>query len=151
MIGDLHGDADGLGQCLAVSGFDYNTDTLIQLGDVVDGDENVYECVEELLKIKHLIAIRGNHDDWFLQFLKTGFHPAYWQYGGPATIKSYSFRSSKPPVIISTSSGYKTSLNPSDIPATHRQFFENQLPYYIDADNNCFVHAGFDPCVPFEQ
>jgi serine/threonine protein phosphatase 1 len=64
VIGDLHGQFQSLKQCLVKCNFDYNQDTLIQLGDVVDGGEEAFECVEELLKIKKLIAIKGNHDDW---------------------------------------------------------------------------------------
>jgi predicted phosphodiesterase len=61
-IGDLHGNHKGLLQCLERSGFDNDVDTLISLGDVVDGHCESFEVVEELLKIKNLIAIKGNHD-----------------------------------------------------------------------------------------
>ena len=36
-IGDIHGNYKGLMQCLQRSNFDYQNDTLISLGDVVDG------------------------------------------------------------------------------------------------------------------
>jgi len=29
-------------------------------------------------------------------------------------------------------------------PEVHFEFFANQLPYYIDKDNNLFVHGGFN-------
>ncbi|MET0786893.1 MAG: metallophosphoesterase, partial [Paenisporosarcina sp.] len=60
-LGDVHGNYKGLMQCLKRSGFNNEKDTLIQLGDVVDGFSESFECVEELLKIKNLISIRGNH------------------------------------------------------------------------------------------
>jgi serine/threonine protein phosphatase 1 len=151
VIGDLHGQFQSLKQCLVKSNFDYNKDTLIQLGDIVDGGEEVFECVEELLKIKNLIAIKGNHDDWFLEFIRTGYHPTAWTYGGISTIKSYSSKVGKTPIIRKTGQGFKTSFNPDDVPLSHRQFFETQRSYYIDIDNNCFVHAGFDPAQPFHQ
>jgi len=88
-MGDVHGAHKALLQCLEAVGFDYRIDTLIQLGDVVDGYAEVYECVETLLKIKNLIAIRGNHDDWFRRFLMTYVHPALWTQGGMATLASY--------------------------------------------------------------
>lgn len=82
VMGDIHGSYKALIQCFERSGFDYENDLLIQLGDVIDGHPQAYECIEELLKIRHLIAIKGNHDDWFLEFTNTDFHPYYWNYGG---------------------------------------------------------------------
>jgi serine/threonine protein phosphatase 1 len=151
VIGDLHGQFQSLKQCLVNSNFDYNKDTLIQLGDVVDGGEEVFECVEELLKIKNLIALKGNHDDWFLDFIRTGFHPAAWTYGGISTIKSYATNAGKTPIIKKTRLGYKTSFNSDDVPLSHKHFFESQRLYYIDINNNCFVHAGFNPFQPFHE
>ena len=66
VIGDIHGNYRGLMQCLERSNFDYDKDTLISLGDVVDGHSESYEVVEELLKIKNLIAIKGNDSYGFI-------------------------------------------------------------------------------------
>jgi serine/threonine protein phosphatase 1 len=44
VIGDLHGAYKALEQCLDRSGFDYENDVLIQLGDIADGYPEVYEC-----------------------------------------------------------------------------------------------------------
>ncbi|OQP42022.1 phosphoesterase, partial [Niastella koreensis] len=151
VIGDLHGQYQSLKQCLARCNFDYNQDTLIQLGDVVDGGDEVFDCVEELLNIKNLVTLKGNHDDWFLDFIKTGFHPAAWAYGGVSTINSYATKAGKVPVTRKTRQGYKTSFNPEDIPIAHRQFFESQRLNHIDKNNNCFVHAGFNPFQPFHE
>ena len=85
VIGDIHGAFKALRQCLERSQFDYRKDKLIVLGDVVDRHDEVNECVEELLKIRNLIALRGNHDDWFDEFCQTGRHPEDWMYGGLAT------------------------------------------------------------------
>ncbi|EFK36145.1 MULTISPECIES: metallophosphoesterase [Chryseobacterium] len=149
IIGDLHGAYKALIQCLNRSAFDYQNDTLIQLGDVADGHNEVYECVEELLKIKNLIAIKGNHDAWFQEFIQTDFHPVSWNYSGKGTIESYLKYKDGPKVCFSKGSGFKTSLNSSDIPPLHRQFFRDQKPYYILDDNICFVHGGFDRYLDF--
>lgn len=144
IMGDLHGAYPALTQCLNRSGFDYENDTLIQVGDVADGHNEVYECVEELLKIKNMIAIKGNHDAWLLEFIKTDFHPVSWTYGGKGTIESYLRYKDGPKICFSRGSGFKTSLNSSDIPPLHRQFFQNQKNYYILDQNICCVHGGFD-------
>ena len=89
VMGDIHGGHKALVQCLERSGFDRDKDQLIQLGDITDGFQDVYECVEELLKIKNLVAIRGNHDEWFREFIESGYHPAGWGFGAIATARSY--------------------------------------------------------------
>ncbi len=55
VMGDIHGGYKALVQCLQRAQFDYQRDTLIQLGDIADGYDEVFACVEELLKITHLI------------------------------------------------------------------------------------------------
>jgi len=149
VIGDIHGAFKALKQCLERSAFDYENDILIPLGDITDGYPEVYESVEELLKIKNLITIKGNHDDWFMEFINTDFHPYYWTYGGKGTLISYLEHSGKKGKYFATGSGFKTSLDSNDIPQKHKDFFNNQLLYYIDKKRRCFVHAGFKRHIPF--
>ena len=151
VMGDIHGAYQALIQCLVRSNFNYEKDILIQLGDVVDGNKEVFECVEELLKIKNLIAIKGNHDVWFQQFLDTDFHPQLWNHGGITTLESYLKHCQPNGKVIKTGKGYKSSLNTTDIPKSHKSFFERQQLYYLDNQNRCFVHAGFDPTKPFRE
>ena len=143
-MGDLHGAHKALLQCLERSGFDREKDTLIQLGDVVDRFDEVYECVETLLQLRNLIAIKGNHDEWLREYIETGYHPTLWTHGGVNTARSYLRRLGKEDLLFRSGIGYKTALNPDDIPKRHREFFRRQHLYYIDACNNCFVHGGFD-------
>jgi serine/threonine protein phosphatase 1 len=150
IIGDIHGAYKALKQCLERSGFDYNNDMLIQLGDIADGFDQVYECVEELLKIKNLIPIKGNHDDWLNEFIQTGYHPDRWRQGGFATARSYLRVIGKEDLIMNSGDGYKTALNPADIPESHQQLFRGQHLYYIDDGNNCFVHGGFNRHLEFK-
>lgn len=150
VMGDIHGAYTQMMQCLERAMFDPATDWLIQLGDVIDGKPGAYACVEHLLTIPNLISLKGNHDDWFLEFITTGYHPGGWAHGGKTTIESYGQHLSEQPKIIpKTGGGCKTSLEPADIPASHQQFFKNQQLYYIDENNNCFVHGGFDRAMPF--
>lgn len=150
-MADIHGGHKAMLQCLERSGFDYENDMLIQFGDVADGFPQVYECVEELLKIKNLIALRGNHDDWFSEFINTDFHPYYWNYGGKGTLISYLGHAGKDGSYLAKGKGFKTSLEPGDIPEKHKEFFRNQKPYYIDDQRRCFVHAGFNRSLPFDR
>jgi serine/threonine protein phosphatase 1 len=123
VIGDIHGELEKLKGVLTQANFDYENDLLISLGDVVDRGKNSYLVVEELLKIKNLVSVRGNHDDEWLTYLQTS-QSALWSQGASATYFSYENALVKPSV--------------------HLPFFENQLPYHIDQDNNLFIHGGFD-------
>ncbi len=157
VIGDIHGNYKALKQCLELSGFDYENDLLIQLGDIVDGWGESYECVEELLKIHNLIHIKGNHDDWFNEWLKTGIQPVTWNHGGIATLKSYGFNClgrdwDKFQITYDHENNEPiTNLNPADVPESHIKFFNSQHHYYIDEDNNCFVHGGFNRHLPMKE
>ena len=124
VMGDIHGCLDKLKECLNKVNFDYENDTLIQLGDVVDRGPNSYGVVEELMKIKHLIAIRGNHDDGWMNTLCFGNMNALWSEGGKETFFSYR-----------DNNALKNE--------SHHQFFLNQVNYYIDGED-LFVHGGFD-------
>jgi hypothetical protein len=57
VMGDIHGNYRALQQCLDRSGYKFKTDKLIQLGDITDGYNEVYQCVELLLQIKNLVTI----------------------------------------------------------------------------------------------
>lgn len=149
VCGDIHGNHKGLVQALERSGFDYEKDTLISLGDIVDGFSESFECVEELLKIKNLIAIRGNHDECFLEWMVKGSHPFSWTQGANNTALSYAKHAEKDVEVkriwLKPRMGaYSTNLTTADIPQTHIDFFKNQKLYHIDKENRGFVHGGFN-------
>jgi len=126
-MGDIHGAHKSLLQCLRGVNFDYDNDQLIFLGDVVDGWSGVIDSIEELLKIKNLISIRGNHDDWALSYIKGYMIPindSWLHHGGRMT-------------------KFLLDNNPDKVKMV-REFIENSIPYHIDDDNNVFTHAGFN-------
>lgn len=151
VLGDIHGAAKALQQCFDRAAFDMENDLLIQLGDVVDRHDEVYECVEILLQVENLIALKGNHDDWFDDFLRTDMHPRGWTYGGMDTVRSYLRHAGKAGVFREIDEGHSTNLVASDIPSTHQDFFSKQRPYYVDQQNRCFVHGGFSPRLPMNE
>ena len=125
VIGDIHGSYKALMDVFKKSKFDYEKDTLISLGDVVDGYPDSKKVVNELLKVKNLIAIRGNHDLWFKDHIESGEKMDVWiTQGGRSTIKSYG----------------------DDIPEEHKEFFINtQRDFHLDEKGRLFVHAGIYP------
>lgn len=131
VIGDIHGAYKALTQVLEKSNFNYEKDLLISLGDLCDGWPETSKCLNELLKIKNLIVVLGNHDQWALQWMKHGIkEPGWLGQGGRQTIKSYSNKK---------------------VPESHIELLEEAPVYYLDDDNKLFVHAGIDINLPLEK
>jgi len=122
VIGDIHGAYKALIQCLHKANFDYENDILISLGDLCDGWPETKEVIDELLKIKNLIYIYGNHDLWFKNWLLKGETPQVWlMQGGKATINSYK----------------------DNIPQQHIEFM-SKGKFICRMNNKIFVHGGID-------
>ena len=122
VIGDIHGGKKSLLQCFERSGFN-NSCRLICLGDIVDGFPETKQCIDELLKVKNLILLSSNHDQWFLDYCLTGNKEQLWlEQGGYNTLKSYE----------------------GNIPKSHIEFLLKAKLYHIE-NNILFVHGGVIP------
>jgi serine/threonine protein phosphatase 1 len=129
VIGDIHGAHRALKQCFERAGFDKHSDVLICLGDLCDGWPDVHQVFDELLGIRNLILILGNHDRWLLDWFKTGYAPDIWlMQGGDITLKSIHNRHT----------------------ATYHKMIGEAKLYYI-VDNMLFVHGGILTDIPLEQ
>lgn len=148
VIGDIHGRIEALKEVLKKCKFDYDKDRLIILGDVVDGGFDTYQCVEELMKIKHKILIEANHDQFFKKYIRSGWKKEIWiQQGGANTLRSYGG------IVKEEDDWHKKSFIDAtnvNIPITHQEFFNTAKYYYIE-NGMIFVHAGFDPNIPIEK
>ena len=132
VIGDIHGAFKALKICLEKSNFDYDLDTLICLGDIGDRSPDVVECIDEVLKIKNLIYIRGNHDRWLMDWFFGENASLMWlAQGGQVTMNAY--------------------VRNEDKLSEHWEFFQRSKLYFIDDENRIFVHGGFDPKIPIEE
>lgn len=127
VIGDIHGAYKALEQVLARATVTEN-DTLIFLGDYVDGWSQSPQVINFLLRLKETnpcIFIRGNHDDLCLQWLRDGKHNEQWlANGGQSTVDAY-------------------KLTDTATKKKHISFLESLQNYHIDEKNRLFVHAGF--------
>jgi len=134
VLGDIHGAWRALTQAFERSGFDAQKDALIFLGDVVDGWSQSPECVEELMRVKNLVYLLGNHDAWALDWLLYGKIPSDWlEQGGQATMDAYN----------------QPKWNAKK--AEHTEFLLTSRLKYLDKDNRLFVHGGIDPRLPLDQ
>lgn len=125
-MGDIHGMYDYLLDVLQKSGFDYENDQLIQLGDLLDRGPKPFHCIFELQKIKNRILIAGNHDQSFVEYIKTGRNP----------------------LGIGDNNGTKITLNMwnqlhFDEKEKVVHFFNEQVPYHITEDKIMFTHGGW--------
>lgn len=124
-IGDIHGELHKLKSLLSLCNFDYENDTLIQLGDVVDRGPDPFGCIFELLKIQNLQLIQGNHDWSFLEWLKYDKNPLQGLHGSSITMTEW-FKLDYEEQIIA------------------ENFFYRQKLSFIDSQNRLFVHAGIN-------
>lgn len=129
VCGDIHGGYLALKQVIERAKVT-KEDTLVFLGDYVDGYSQSYEVVEELMRLNNTnkcIFILGNHDEWMLQLLQHGQHGSNWHQGAEATKQSYI-----------------DNVGDLNLPESHKNFFYSLINYYKDENNNIFVHGGFN-------
>lgn len=127
VFGDIHGGLKALLQLLDRIDYSEN-DRLIFLGDYVDGWSQSAQVIDFLLDLsqkQECIFIRGNHDAWCHEWLQNDVVNEIWfMHGGKSTIESY---------------------QDIDLPRKqkHLDFFKNMKDYFVDENNNLFIHAGF--------
>lgn len=127
IVGDIHGAAAALRQCFELANVDKENDTIIFLGDIVDGWKEVKETIDEILTVKNRILILGNHDQWAIDWWDGRWPGEIWTtQGGMRTIASY-------------------GNDPTNVPQAHRDLFRNAHYWYEDEKHRLFVHGGFDP------
>src|SRR5690606_29906604 len=122
-------------------------DTIISLGDLVDGLYESYEVLDYLAhcnKIYNMIYVKGNHDEVFEDWIDTGVNKWNWHQGQLATAKSYMKTLGIEDGVTTKVNGWIVKLNPGDIPQSHINIFKSQVPYYKDEKNNLFIHGGFN-------
>ena len=126
-IGDIHGGLKALIQVLNKVEV-RDEDILIFVGDYVDGWSESAQVIQFLIDLSQKITcvfIKGNHDVWCEEWLRSGdVNPTWHMHGGKETIESYE------------------GVSENDKKA-HLIFFENMPLYYLDDKNRLFLHAGF--------
>ncbi|PWS29530.1 serine/threonine protein phosphatase [Pedobacter yonginense] len=127
VIGDIHGGLKGLMQLQKSVQFT-SEDQLIFLGDYVDGWSDSAQTINYLIELENhfeCVFIKGNHDVWCLDWLRTqDVHEVWYKSGGKSTIESYKHVE-------------------DSVKEQHIDFFERLINYHVDSQNNLFIHAGF--------
>jgi serine/threonine protein phosphatase 1 len=127
VIGDIHGGLVALKQVMERAEVTAS-DTLILLGDYVDGwseSFGVIEFIMQLVQQQNCVVLKGNHDDMCEEWLKTGeYNASSYNHGGKATLQSYAHADEA-------------------IRQKHLQFYQQMKYYFVDDNNRLFLHAGF--------
>jgi len=116
-----------------------DADTLVFVGDYVDRGEDAKSVIETVMDLvqnrKNTIALRGNHEEMFLDFLAAPQSDKGAQFifnGGSSTLASYADESGD-----------------YEIPEEHLAFLRD-LPTWHVTEHHVFVHAGL-PLLPFDE
>ena len=143
IIGDVHGNWRGVEDLLEKARYEPATDRVIFVGDYNDHyantDGSVRKVIDLLIELRerspgNIFLIRGNHDLWFAEWLKTGgIPPEIWYVeGGRETLKSY---------------GITDLLSAPDqrekVPRSHKDFVCNLVDQYYLDDHVVVIHGGF--------
>lgn len=127
VIGDVHSGLKALQQLLKKVN-PTQDDTLVFLGDYIDGWSQAVETVNYLLELKenyNCIFLRGNHDELCYDWLTGGRdNPTWFMHGGESTVESYKKASEA-------------------VKHIHIEFYETLENYHLDAENRLYLHAGF--------
>jgi serine/threonine protein phosphatase 1 len=141
-IGDIHGGFRAIQQLLERVNYDPTKDKLIFVGDYVDGWSETKQVIDFLCKLHEennsIVFIRGNHDQWMIDFIEGGGHiavPLWVNQGGRETLESYGAH------IMPQMSDYMVDV---DIPDSHKEFLLATELFHIDKQNRGFVHGGYN-------
>lgn len=147
-IGDIHGDLTALQTLFERLPAMTKEDTIVFLGDYIDrGPESagVVEFVRDLESKgpAKIIALRGNHEDAWLQVIDKGW-PEFIMPRANGCLESYrSFTGGKPPEDDELPTGpelqgmFEGSFLPKDVVKWMRG-----LPHFYEDEHAIYVHAG---------
>jgi serine/threonine protein phosphatase 1 len=153
-IGDIHGRNDLLLELMGMIRADIAAQgaakraTLVFLGDYIDRGSASNKVIDTIIDLQadpnlEVIALRGNHDQFMLDFLRDGLKGPMWvNFGGAQTLIAYGVT---PPRGRDEQKWTEAAMALAEaMPDTHRVFLES-LPYFAVAGDYVFVHAGVRP------
>ena len=156
-VGDVHGRADLLEKIFASIDADLDsrpagTTIEVFLGDYIDrgpASSKVLDCLIDRCRSHRALCLRGNHEDYMLEFLKDPTIFDEWgRYGGLETLMSYGLTPSlniDPDERARLASALKRAL-----PEGHHRFLASLRTTFTCGDF-FFVHAGVRPGIPLKE
>lgn len=133
VITDIHGELSKLESVLSKIETQLD-DIFVFMGDYIDRGPDSKGVIDKVIEIRekyNTVCLMGSHEYAYLHSQKDEYYNfLFWNYGGPATVKSYgSFE---------------------NIGKIHGDFFKSLKFYYL-TNKYLFVHAGINPNYPLEE
>lgn len=154
-IGDIHGRLDLLTLLLDsidadIAGQGARRSVIVTLGDYVDRGPDtagVLDLLARRASDPDFICLRGNHDQWVLDFLEDPFeHGAHWlRWGGRETLASYAVTADWEEAPHELAREFNRTF-----PRRHLQFLRESRFSHCEGDF-FFAHAGVRPGVALEE
>jgi serine/threonine protein phosphatase 1 len=124
----------------------------IYLGDYIDRGDDSRGVIDALLeRAQHVDAVflRGNHEQFLLDFLAGKVELSMWkQVGAAATLQSYGVQVGQFSFFASQAS-LRRDLEAA-LAGSHARFIADTVPYF-SVGPYLFVHAGMRPGIPLEE
>ena len=140
VVGDIHGNYKALLQAIERSPFNPDEDRLITIGDYLDGGWHIeiLPIIEYLSTLSNWIGLVGNHDYWLYEAIHKPSMTAdkkWLLHGGKQTLHTLGID-----YVVFDEFIYLRS-HPSQILVN---FLEKLNLYFVDDDDNVFVHGGWN-------
>ncbi|MGB0922235.1 MAG: metallophosphoesterase family protein [Alphaproteobacteria bacterium] len=160
-VGDIHGRIDLLDRLLKAIRFDAQgapdatRRVLVFLGDYVDRGSASKEVMDRMCRMRDEMAgfecrfLRGNHEQWMLDFLAgKPVGPDWLMHGGAETVESYGLTTpvEDDPEVLEDLRVRLTAA----VPRAHVDFM-SECELQMREGQFVFVHAGIRPGVPLAQ
>jgi serine/threonine protein phosphatase 1 len=146
IISDIHGHAKKLKELLTLCNYTVGQDQLIFLGDYINrGPDSlgVVKIVKNYVTNENAIALLGNHEEMFLDFLSSKNRDYDFNFlenvGGDVTLESFCDHMPRPFDDIDKSK--------QEMKTVHKELigFLKNLPRYYEDERHIYVHAGVYP------
>ena len=133
VFGDIHGCYNELVSIVKKTKLDKKNDKVIFLGDYTDRGPDSYKVFKYIEKMKkemgdRLVLIRGNHEEFVLDYVKNGDLSLWFYNGGSATMQAFY-------------DGVKKETGRKRIKA-YAEFLEKNTQLFYEEEDFFAVHAG---------
>lgn len=132
---------------------------LILLGDFIDLGPDSFKCLQLAYSLQtkygkdKVVVLRGNHEEWFIDFLKGQGDEWLAEDEGFKTSATFLSEKQKDELFKLTSRKERIQYIIDEIKASHSELLKwlYKLPYYYETATQIFVHAGVDEDIPEEE
>ena len=153
-ISDIHGERQALQEALEKIDLTNPQNKLVLLGDYIDNGPDSCQVLCDIYELsqkygKQVVALRGNHDQLFIEFIMKGEMTFLYCDTSLATTETFISKEQRAKVMelakTTELEGVGAYIQMA-IRRNHRYLISwlAELAYYYETENQIFVHAGID-------